>query len=224
MNQPVIITISRQYASGGRDIGRLLAEQLEIPLFDKEIIQLAQARSGLDEGFIEKYGEAVRNKFMLNLQRLSINVPSLRVPSGLNAHHINTLIPAHNPDIRTNEDRLFNVKSSIIKELATKQSCVIVGRCAAWVLQDRPALLSVFIQSEFDHRVRRSIHTYGNPMEGAAENIKQRDRHRANYYKMHTGQKWGHVENYDLVINSSYTGIEGAVEVIKSMIQNKRKF
>ena len=217
----VIIAISREYGSGGREIGRLLAEELSVPLFDKEIVHMAIERSGLDESFIQKHGESVPSKLLLNFHRLSLNVPNIRVPSGFNSHHV-AAYAKPNGGIKTNEDQLFDTKSAIIKELAGKGGCVIVGRCASWVLQNNPNLLSIFIQGELEDRVRRSIYTYGNSDKGATEDVKQIDKHRANYYKMHTGQKWGVAQNYDLVINSSYTGVHGAVNVIKAMVENKR--
>lgn len=215
-----IIAISREYGTGGRDIGRLLANALGIPLFDKEIQALAMERSNLGEDFIEKHGESVPSKLKLNLQRFSLSVPA-RMPAGPKAHHMTAYAALHRAEARTNEDQLFQLKASIVKEIASQGSCVIVGRCASWVLREHPHLLSVFIRGDFDSCVRRSIHTYGNPAETATADVKQINKHRANYYKMHTGQTWNFLHNYDLVVNSSYTGIEGAVAVIKAAVENK---
>ena len=220
MKNNTIIAISREYGTGGRDIGRLLASELGIPLFDKEIQALAMERSNMSEAFIEKHNESVPSKLKLNLQRLSLNVPA-RIPTGPKSHHMSAYAALRNNEVRTNEDQLFQLKVSIVKEIASQGSCVIVGRCASWVLQHHPDLLSVFIRADIDQRVRRSIHTYGNPADTALADVKQIDKRRANYYKMHTGQTWGALKNYDLVVNSTYTGIEGAVQVIKATIDNR---
>jgi len=211
-----IITISREYGSGGRDVGRMLADELGLPLFDKEIMNMAIEKSGLPADFIEKKSESVSSKFMLNLLRLSLNVPSVRIPSGFNSYTVATY--AHK---KTEEDYLFQAQSSVIKEIAGLGGCVIVGRCAGYILQDYPNHLSVFIRGKLEDRVQRTTKTYNMPEKNAIENVRKIDKHRANHYKSYTERQWGATDNYDLVINTSYTGIPGAVSVIKTMLDVK---
>jgi len=211
-----IVTISREYGSGGRDVGRMLADELGLPLFDKEIMNMAIEKSGLPADFIEKKSESVSSKFMLNLLRLSLNVPNVRVPSGFNSHTVATA-----KHTKLDADYLFNVQSSIIKEIAGLGGCVIVGRCAGYILRDFPNRLSVFIRGNFEDRVRRTIETYNMPKKDAAANVKKIDKHRANHYKLYAKQQWGATDNYDLVINTSYTCIAGAVNVIKATLDTR---
>ena len=216
-----IITISREYGSGGRDIGRMLAEQLCLPIFDKEIMHMAIEKSGLSGEFVEKRGEKVPSKFWQNLQRLSLNVPSVRVPSGYTSLAMAKSTALAGSAARNDADHLFLVQAEAIREIANKGSCVIVGRCAGYTLRDNPDLLSVFIRADFDDRVQRAIQTYGYAEKTAAADVRRVDKHRANYYKYYTELQWGATDNYDLVINTSYTGISGAVDVIKAMLEVK---
>lgn len=216
-----IITISREYGSGGRDIGRLLAEELGLPLFDKEIMHLALEKSGMTTDFVEKHGESVPSKLMLSFQRFSQNVPNIRIPSGFNSHTVAAASTRGGKDSATKEDQLFKAQSAAIKELAKAGGCVIVGRCAGHILRDQPKLLSVFIRADFDDRVARTTSVYGRDPQNAIADVKQIDKHRANYYKLHTHQNWGDAKNYDLMINTSYTDVAGAVAVIRSMLEKK---
>lgn len=218
-----IITISREYGSGGRDVGRMLAEKLGLPVFDKEIMNMAIEKSGLPSDFVEKRGEKIPSKFVQHLQRLSLNVPNIRVPSGYNSLAMTKVIAsAKSPAVRTDADRLYQVQSEAIREVAAKGGCVIVGRCAGYVLRKNPNLLSVFIRGNLDDRVQRAIKTYGLTEKKAVEAVQKIDKHRANYYKFYADKQWGDANNYDLVINTSYTDIHGAVKVIISMLEAKR--
>ena len=208
-----IITISREYGSGGRDVGKILADDLGLPYFDKEILHLAAEKSGMGLDFIEKSEERVPSKLLLNLHRLSLLAPISRVPSGFNSYA--ALSPAH---ASHDSEKLYHLQSSVIKEIAESGGCVIVGRCASHVLRDYPNLLSVFIRSHPEDRVQRAIETYDRPQKNAANDLRRIDKHRANHYELFTGRKWGAVDNYDLVVNTSYTGIHGAVDVIKTMV------
>jgi|GEM_PF-35265 len=219
MNKTVI-TISREYGSGGRDVGRLLAEALALPVFDDEIIHLAAEASGLCADTMKQHDEKTKSVFIENLKRLSVKVPSLRVPSGY--HSIAAL---HNLSTRnykgTDADQLFQAKANVIRDMADKGGCIIIGRCSGYILRENPNLLSVFIRGDFDDRVQRTIATYQMPAKDAIQNVKKVDKYRANHYHFYTGRQWGHAANYDLVINTSNTGIPGAVAAIKAIIQNK---
>jgi len=199
-----IIAISREYGSGGRHIGELLSTDLGIPFYDKEIIQMASEKSGLSPGFIEKSDESIPNTFLHNLKY-----------SGYTSYDS---ISFYDTPVT---DKVFLAQSSVIKELASKGNCVIVGRCADYVLRDNPSLVTIFIRGVLEDRVRHAVKHYGLPEENASEKIKRIDKSRTNYYKYYTSRQWGNINNFDLVINSSFTGVGSAVEIIKTMLRGK---
>jgi cytidylate kinase len=211
-----VITISREYASGGRDVGKMLADELGLPFFDKQIMHMAAEKSGLPQDFIEKRGESVPSMFLQTLLRVSSTMPSIRLPSG----YTSTMAASSR---RVNDsDKLFFTQSSVIKEIAEMGGCVIVGRCASYTLHDNPNLLSVFIKGDLHDRINRAVQTYDLSKKNARAEVKKIDNHRANYYKYYTERQWGLADNYDLVVNTSYTDIQGAVAVIKTMLDMKK--
>lgn len=197
-----IIAISREYGSGGRHVGELLASDLGIPFFDKEIIQMASEKSGLSAGFIEKSDESIPNTFLHNLKY-----------SGYSSYDS---ISFYDTPVT---DKVFLAQSAAIKDIAAHGSCVIVGRCASYILRDDPTLITVFIRGTIEDRVRRAVERYGLPPQNATERIRKIDKSRINYYKYYTSRQWGSMDYFDLVINSSFTGVNGAVAVIKTMLQ-----
>jgi cytidylate kinase len=197
-----IITISREFGSGGRLIGEKLASRLGVELYDKSIIQLAAERSGLSYKFIEQNEENVTNSLLFNISAATSFAQA--------ATFFDTPV----------NDKTYIAQTEVIRELA-KNSCIIVGRCADYILRDDPALVRIFITADFDDRVRRAVEDYNMPSVTAAEKIKKLDKSRANYYKYYTGQPWGSIHNYDLIINTSFTGVLGAVAVITSMLEEK---
>jgi len=200
----LVITISREYASGGRDIGTKLAEELNIDYYDKEIIQMVSEKSGLSADFLEKSDEKISSTFFHNLQYSAY--------SGFDTlAYYDTPVP----------DKVFIAQSEIIRGLALRSDCIIVGRCADYILREDPGILRVFIRADMDDRIRRAVNVYGLSEQKIAENIKKIDKSRANYYKFYTSMRWGESEHYDLVINTSFSGIDGAVETIKAMVKAK---
>jgi len=197
-----IVTISREYGSGGRYIGGLVAKELDIPFYDKEIIHMAAEKSGMSPGFIEKSDESIPNTFLHNLKYSTYS-------SYDSVTYYDTPIT----------DKVFLAQSSVIKELAAQGSCVIVGRCAHYILRNDPDLISIFIRGALEDRVRHAIEFYGLQEQNAVERIKKIDKSRVNYYKYYTSRQWGNIDFYDLVVNTSVTGIDGAVTVIKTMLQ-----
>ena len=185
-----IIAISREFGSGGRLIGEKLATRLGIEFYDKTIIQMAAERSGLSYKFIEQNEENISNSLLFNF------------PAATSYTNFKTAAYFDTPV----NDKTFLAQTDVIRELA-KNNCVIVGRCASYVLRDDPSLVRIFITADFDDRVRRSVEEYSFPSEAADEKIKKIDKSRANYYKYYTGQPWGNMHNYDLVVNTSFTGI-----------------
>jgi len=199
-----IITISREYGSGGRYVGELLAKELDIPFYDKEIIQMVAKKSGLSEGFIEKSEETLPNTFLHNLK--------------YSAYSTYDSIAFYDTPVT---DKVFLAQSAVIKELAAQGSCVIVGRCADYILRDDPRLVTIFIRAGVDDKVNRAVEYYSLSSDKAPERIRKIDKSRRNYYKYYTNRQWGSFEHFDLAINTTFTGVAGAVAVIATMLREK---
>ena len=204
MEKKTIITISRQFGSGGREIGKKLAEQLNIPFYDKELIEIAAKESGMDKELFEEEGTRTSRGFhLLGALGYSLGGPlSTMTELSLN-------------------DRLFIVQSEVVKQVADEGPCVIVGRCADYVLSERDDVLDVFIHADMEDRKQRAIHSYEVDERDIEGSIRKIDKRRANYYEYYTDRKWGRAENYDISINSSTFGIDGTVEIIKALAQKK---
>ena len=201
MANDTIITISRQYGSGGRFIGRKLAEALDIPFYDKELITMSAEESGMSKEIFEKADEKAANSL---LYTLSMNAYLLHGMAGV-------------PDLPLN-DKVFLVQSEVIRKAAANGPCVIVGRCADYVLRENPNCVNVYIYSDMEDRVSRATTYYNLSADRAQEQIQKTDKKRAAYYNFYTNLKWGRAENYDLSLNSAKIGVDGCVEVIRSFI------
>ncbi|MDO4552046.1 MAG: cytidylate kinase-like family protein [Bacillota bacterium] len=193
-----IITIARQYGSGGRHIGRLLAQSLGCPFYDKDLIRLAAEESGISSQLFLEADEKAAGSFWNNL--------------AANAHSYGARASA--ADMSLN-DRLFIIQSNIIKEVAEKGPCVIVGRCGDYVLRDHPRAVHIFIHGSEKDREARLVRFYGVKAEDAADVMHKMDKKRASYYNYYTGQKWGQAENYHLSVNSSILGVENTAEILQ---------
>lgn len=199
-----IVTISREFGSGGRLIGEELARRLDIPFYDKAIIQMAAEKSGLSYDFIEKTEEKSAGAPIYN-------IPLTATFAGYTAMgYIDTPV----------NDKTFLAQAEVIRDIA-KSSCVIVGRCADYILRDEPGLVRVFISGKLEDRIIRAVKKYNFPEAGALEKIRKIDKSRANYYRYYTDQHWGSVHNYDITINSSFTEIDGAVDVLLTLLNTK---
>ena len=199
-----LITISGQYGSGGRIIGKLLAEKLGVPFYDKEIIDMAVEASGYSREVIEGAEMKAKSGFAYSLaSALSFNEGSVGTLS------VN--------------DRLFLAQFQVIKEIGETDQGVIIGRCADYVLRDIPGVTNVFIYAEMEDRMARAIQSYGDSEENIKNTINSIDKARSNYYNYHTGYKWGDYKNYNLCINSSYITEDEAAELIKDYVE-KRKY
>lgn len=192
-----VITISRQYGSGGRIVAKKLAEALGIPFYDNELITLAAEKTGLSvECFKDAEKTSVGNLFF-SLTSLTPSLDSVGLP--LN-------------------EKIFLVQSQVIKDVAAEGSCVIVGRSADYVLSDHPNCINIFLQADLPDRVARAVHTYHHDPQGAEAMVVKTDKRRANYYNYFTGRKWGKAENYDLILNTSRMDLDKIVEVIKTYV------
>lgn len=187
IDKHTVITISREYGSGGRYIGRLVADKLGIKFYDKEFIGELSNKTGLSEEYIEK-NEQKRDTL-----------------DAINSGYYSSL---------SNADELFIKEAELVKEIASQESCVIIGRCADFTLKDRDDVLKVFIYSSMENKVKRVTEIYGVNKEKAEKEIKKINKLRANHYKYYTERDWNNSENYDICINSDYLGVEKATDII----------
>lgn len=184
-----IITISREFGSGGRTIGKAVARKLGIPCYDAELITEMAKQSGFAEDYVREAGEYA--------------------PGGL----LNSMFTsrAGGP---TNEDILWQIQCNIVEQLAKKGPCVIVGRCGDYILRDRPDVLKVFVHADMVFRAKRIVEVYGQREESPEQRLKEKDKRRSTYYRFYTGRKWGQLDTYDLMLNSGVLGIEKCTELI----------
>ncbi len=197
MDKHKIITISRQYGSGGRIVGKLLAERLGIPFYDNEIISLAAEKTGLSKECFVNAEETSTGNLLLSLTTLTPSVESFGLP--LN-------------------EKIFLVQSQVIKEVAEKGSCVIVGRSADYILSETENCINVFLQADLKDRINRAVAQYDLPEKNAEAAVIKTDKRRANYYNYFTGLKWGAAGNYDLILNTSRMDLEKIVDVIEKYV------
>lgn len=184
-----IITISREFGSGGRTIGKVVARKLGIPCYDAELITEMAKQSGFAEDYVREAGEYA--------------------PGGL----LNSMFTsrAGGP---TNEDILWQIQCNMVVQLAKKGPCVIVGRCGDYILRDRPDVLKVFVHADMAFRAKRIVEVYGQREESPEQRLKDKDKRRSTYYRFYTGRKWEQLDTYDLMLNSGVLGIEKCTELI----------
>ena len=190
----VVITVSREYGSGGRYVGRLIADKLGIKFYDKEIITKLAEVTGLSEEYIENNEQKRDASAILN-----------------NGFYMGL----------DNADELFVKETELIKELAAKNSCVIIGRCADFILKDEKNVIKVFVYSGMEDKIKRATQIYGYEEEKAKKEIERIDKLRANHYKHYTDKDWKDFNNYDICINSDLLGVEKSADVICDMVKEK---
>ena len=199
----IIITISRQYGSGGREIGEKVASALGIPLYDKEVITAAAADGTLSEEVKTRVDEAANS--LLYTLAMGSNVFGTQA-------HFGYRMPLN--------DKLFLLQSDVIRGYARQGSCVIVGRCADYVLRDEKDVLRVFVYGSTDFRYARVKERHPDVKQGQIMDIiNKTDKRRASYYNFYTGNTWGKLDNYDVAINASTLGIDGAAETILATVR-----
>lgn len=199
-----IITISRQYGSGGREIGAKLAEKLGIQFYDNELITRAAKESGFAEEAFRMAETKATNSFLYS------------IAMGMNAYGNQEMGFSH----LSLDDRIYLAQASIIRKVAADGPCVIVGRCADYVLKDVENVVHVFIWADMPFRVERAIRIDGMSPNKIEDNIRKMDKRRANYYNYHSCEQWGRAQNYHLSINSSCIGIDNAVECIREYVEH----
>lgn len=197
-----IITIGRQCGSGGHTIGKKVAECLEVPFYDKKLVEIVAERSGLSAETVKREGE------YSSTSSLFTSVSS-RGYSAYNSSQKHSMVLP---------DQINAYQTELIKELADKGSCVIVGRCADYILQGCKDCFHAFITGELLDRAARVIEEHGISADSAKSHVKDRDRKRSSYYKHITDQVWGMATNYDLCLNSSKLGIDRCVDLILASV------
>ena len=186
-----IITISREFGSGGRTVGRMVAEKLGYAFYDKEIIEKAAEETGFTESYISEHGEHSTFKNIFAYSFIG------RTLDGMSA-----------------DDYIWSIQRKIIMELAEKEPCVIVGRCADYILRDRDDALHAFIHADMDSRAKRIVEKYGETAVAPEKRLAEKDKKRRNNYKYYTDRDWGMSQNYDISLDSSTLGIERCAEII----------
>lgn len=201
--EPYVINIGRQLGSGGRAIGHLLAEQLGIAYYDREILNLAAKESGLCTEIFEKSDE--RNSFLRTLGNI---IPFV---GGSGTYYNNEI----------SNENLFRIQAEAIRKAASEHSCIFIGRCADYVLRDMQRCVNVFVAADLEDRVRNVCRLMECDHEKALEFIEQGDKQRADFYNFYSSGRWGAADTYHLCINSSVLGIEGTAAFIKAFVEKK---
>ncbi len=199
-----IITISRQFGSGGRTIAKEVAKRLGYAYYDKEIIEKVAEKTGFDPKYIEENGEYAPGKSIFSLA--SSFIGSSRVMGGMSAY-----------------DYLWVTQRNTILDIVEQGPCVIVGRCADYILRDRKDALHVFIHASMEARAIRIVNRYGESDKKPEERLKEKDSKRSVNYKHFTGRVWGDCRNYDITLNSDTVGIERSVQIIVDLAQGESK-
>ena len=202
-----VVTFARGFGTGGKEIASKLAEELGIHCYENRILTLASQMSGLDEEVFREVDEKIRNKggFASFLRGL----PKAKSYIARNEKFVS-------------DDKLFEYQSKIIKNLAETESCVIVGKCADYILRGNPRVVSVYIEAPRAFCLKRTMEKMGVTEEVAAATITQTDKFRADYYEYYTGGNyWTNPVNYDITLNSEKVGIDGCVEMVKHLLQVK---
>jgi cytidylate kinase len=200
----IVISIGRELGSGGKEIAEKLAERLGFKFYDRKLLEAAANDSGLDTTVFENADERETSSFIGNL--FSIHGSLANVLSGDNC---------------MDNDRIFAIQSETIRDIADKENCVIVGRCAEYVLRDHPAMLSIFLTADHTDRVQRIMRGENLEHDAAVEFIEKNDKKRRSYHDYYATTLWGDAASYDVCINTSRLGVEGTVEFIKQLVAKR---
>ncbi len=193
----IVITIGREYGSGGHEIGEKLAKELGFSFYDKSLLQIVSEKSGIKEQVLLKADETASNPLFAPYY-----------PAGIDPGTLN--------------DRVFKMQADLIKEKADTENCVIVGRCANYVLEDRENVIRVFVYADIEKRINRIMSRHGIvDRDVALKLIKKTDKQRRAYYQFYSEMKWGRVEGQDLMINSGLLGVDGTVAMLKAIVEQK---
>lgn len=204
-----IITIARTYGSGGRTMGKMLAEELGIKYYDRELLRMASDESGINEALFGQADEKLNNPSLFRVGKKVYN---------------GEVLPPDSGDF-VSDDNLFNYQAKIIKQLAEKESCVIIGRCADHILREYPNAIRIFCYAPIDSCIERVQDVSGLNEKESRKKIQKIDKWRADYYKYYTGHEWDDAKNYDMCINTASLSYQEILTIVESYIDvvNKRK-
>jgi cytidylate kinase len=206
MEEKYIISIGRQLGSGGREIAKKLGERLNIPVYDKKLLEVAAKETGIDASIFENADEKESNPFMRGVFVLKGIMNSYPIGAGS----------------CMDGDRLFEMQSEVMRNIVANESCIIIGRCAEYVLRDHPHIHSIFITADMCDRIRRIMENDGINEQKAKEIAEKGDKKRRAYHDYYANSGWGIAETYDLCINSSRVGIDGCVDIIQQFIESRK--
>lgn len=198
----LVITIGRQYGSGGSEIGTRLAKELGFDVYDKNILRMDSDESGIKESYFHLADEKAGNRLLYKI--VTSLTPEKKAPS-----FGSDLISA---------DNLFRFQSAVIRKLAEAENCVIIGRCADYVLDGMDGLVKLFLYADMDARIRRITEKGYYEPKDVKKNIKKIDRERREYHRYYTGKDWENLENYDLMLNTAKLGVEGTIRAIQNYL------
>lgn len=198
-----IITIAREFGSGGHLLGEMLAKELGLKLYDKQFIHMAAQRSGMNEQYIAKNEQSIPSFWLKCILSKNSEQP---LESSLSS-----------------DDVLFVAESKIIEELSEKEPCIIIGRCADFILKDNPKVLKIFCYTDMKNAMERCVKEYGIPLEQAESEIKKINRNRIHHYEYYTGGKWGEPHHYNLMLNTGSIGLKTACQLVKDVYANIKK-
>ena len=199
-----IITISREFGSGGRSIGKAVAEALQIPYYDKEIIKQVAEQTGFSPDYVENAGEYAPGKSIFSY--LSTIAGQSGIMGGMSA-----------------ADFLWSIQRQVVLDLAEKEPCVIVGRCADYILKDNPDAFHVFVHAPTAFKADRIVRLYGESEKKPEERLAEKDKKRSINYRHYTDREWGVCQNYNLSLDSSAIGIEKCVSIIVDLVKESQK-
>ncbi len=194
-----IITVSREFGSGGRTIGRIISEKLNIPFYDKELVDQIALESGFAPKFVEEHGEHSPGGSLFSYAFAPQGVPG--VMNGLST-----------------ADFLWNIQCNVILQLADKGPCVIVGRNADYILKDRPDAFHIFVHADMEFRADRIVRLYGESEKTPVARLQEKDKRRRVNYQHYTGRTWGAAQNYDMCLDSSTIGVERCADIVVGLI------
>lgn len=189
-----VVAISREFGSGGRTIGRKLAEKLNVKCYDSELIQKIAIESGFSDDYIKAEDE--------------------KKPS-----YWSTPFFTYNYAVSSNQDVIWEAQERVIQDLARDESCVIVGRCSDYILRRDPGVLKVFIHADDDKRAERIVNVYGEKSDSPAKRIRDKDKKRKAYHNFYTDWEWGDADNYDICLDSARLGIDRCVDILRDLCQ-----
>ena len=202
--EKTIITISREFGSGGRTIGRMVAEKLGIPFYDKELADQIALESGFAPKYVEEHGEHSPGRSFFSYAFAPQGVPG--VMNGLSS-----------------ADFLWNIQCNVILQLAEKGPCVIVGRNADYILKDRKDVLHAYIHADMPFRADRIVRLYGESEKSPEARLQEKDKRRRVNYQHYTGRTWGVAQNYDICLDTSALGVDACVDILLNVIENSKK-